>query len=291
MVWFQCEDCGENLKKPKLPNHFRICSAAKLSCIDCGEIFGQHSVQGHNQCISEAEKYGPKGQLKPSNCTPAKSKQDSKQQPDFDVNVGLSDRPPWFCRLCNTKATSQQTLLLHADGKKHRAKAKAFHAKQQPQSEQSAGDEKDATGNASSGDAAQKKKDLPAATTGVVSSNDGNGDSLTNKKRKLESSDGTGNEEVIQAEQAQGHEKKSEPKKAKKKGDEKKIKWKKLIKLTLKSQPGRALKMKKLKKLVLKSLEERGITRDASEINEKIEHKINSSSKFAVDGKHVKLLA
>ena len=27
MVWFQCEDCGENLKKPKLASHFRCCSA------------------------------------------------------------------------------------------------------------------------------------------------------------------------------------------------------------------------------------------------------------------------
>lgn len=34
--------------------------------------------------------------------------------------------------LCNTYTTSKQTLLLHADGKKHRAKARAFHAKQQP---------------------------------------------------------------------------------------------------------------------------------------------------------------
>lgn len=31
MVWFQCEDCGENLKKPKLLNHFKICSAYKVS--------------------------------------------------------------------------------------------------------------------------------------------------------------------------------------------------------------------------------------------------------------------
>lgn len=32
MVWFQCEDCGDNLKKPKLPNHFRMCSASKVLC-------------------------------------------------------------------------------------------------------------------------------------------------------------------------------------------------------------------------------------------------------------------
>ena len=32
--------------------------------------------------------------------------------------------------LCNTTTTSKQTLLGHADGRKHRAKAKAFHASQ-----------------------------------------------------------------------------------------------------------------------------------------------------------------
>lgn len=30
MVWFQCEDCGDNLKKPKLANHFNMCSASKV---------------------------------------------------------------------------------------------------------------------------------------------------------------------------------------------------------------------------------------------------------------------
>jgi hypothetical protein len=33
MVWFQCEDCGDNLKKPKLLNHFRSCSATKVLII------------------------------------------------------------------------------------------------------------------------------------------------------------------------------------------------------------------------------------------------------------------
>lgn len=44
------------------------------------------------------EKYGPKGQGKASNGTPTKPSSDSKQKPDVDINVGLSDRPPWFCR-------------------------------------------------------------------------------------------------------------------------------------------------------------------------------------------------
>ncbi|KAA3490317.1 pre-mRNA cleavage factor Im 25 kDa subunit 1-like [Gossypium australe] len=118
MVWLQGEDCGENLKKPKLPNRFRICSASKLSCIDCGVIFKQPTVQGRTQCITEAEKYGPKGQVKTPNGSNAKANKQTNEKPDIDINVGLSQRPPWVF-LCKTMATSQQTLLLHAEGKKH----------------------------------------------------------------------------------------------------------------------------------------------------------------------------
>ena len=43
------------------------------------------------------EKYGPKGQGK--NVTPGKPNKDgNKQKPEVDINVGLSERPPWFCR-------------------------------------------------------------------------------------------------------------------------------------------------------------------------------------------------
>uniref|UniRef100_A0ACD5WG36 Uncharacterized protein n=1 Tax=Avena sativa TaxID=4498 RepID=A0ACD5WG36_AVESA len=146
MVWFQCDDCGEDLKKPKLAGHFRSCSAYKLSCIDCGAVFNQDTVQGHTQCISEAEKYGPKGQNKLSNS--AQGKPDKpKPNADVDINVGLSTRPPWFCSLCNTTTTSKQTLLGHADGRKHRAKAKAYHSsqKQENGSEQIPDDKEIAT--------------------------------------------------------------------------------------------------------------------------------------------------
>lgn len=44
------------------------------------------------------EKYGPKGQGKTFNVATAKPNKDSKQRPEVDINVGLSDRPPWFCR-------------------------------------------------------------------------------------------------------------------------------------------------------------------------------------------------
>ncbi|KAL6316692.1 hypothetical protein AAG906_019623 [Vitis piasezkii] len=182
MVWFQCEDCGENLKKPKLPNHFRICSANKLSCIDCGETFGQQSVQGHTQ---------------------------------FDV--GLSERPPWFC-----------TLLLHADGKKHQAKVRAFHAANEPkQKEESIQNGNVSIENISKDESIGNKnveeakmQDPPQMGTVHDSLETENENLASKKKRKLDASDNNGdrkkvggdasgelgNGEVIQVETAEARE-------------------------------------------------------------------------------------
>ena len=46
------------------------------------------------------EKYGPKGQNKPSNGVQGKADK-PKPNADVDINVGLSTRPPWFCRCAN----------------------------------------------------------------------------------------------------------------------------------------------------------------------------------------------
>ncbi|CAL4962995.1 unnamed protein product [Urochloa decumbens] len=283
MVWFQCEDCGENLKKPKLAGHFRSCSAWKLSCIDCGEFFSQDTVQGHTQCISEAEKYGPKGQNKPSNG--AQSKPDKpKPNADVDINVGLSTRPPWVCSLCNTTTTSKQTLLLHAEGKKHRAKAKAFHSSQ-----------KQANGAEQTADVKETEA-VPTKESAQV--NDGKGgdherdeekdaakrkrmDDMSieepgNTKKQHLASSNTG--EVIQSEDG---------KSAKKT----KIKWKKIITTTLKTNPDGVMKLKKLQKLVIKELQECGVTEDKEGLRATLMDKIASSSRFSVDGKHIKLVA
>nr|ACU23970.1 unknown [Glycine max] len=302
MVWFQCEDCGDNLKKPKLSSHFRTCSAYKLSCIDCGEIFGRDTVQDHTQCITEAEKYGPKGQGKTFNVATAKPNKDSKQRPEVDINVGLSDRPPWFCSLCNTKATSKQTLLLHADGKKHRAKARAFHASKQPpvEADKSATDAKVAVEIAPNDEVRDDKiGELPKLqeSSKQTNSKPGNEISSAKKKRKLEAleddlikktkndtSVDMGNGEVIQGEESN----------FKKEGSavKNKIKWKKFIKSALKFHPDGILKMKKLRKVVLKALQESGIAvDDEAELSEALEQKINSSSRFAVENKYVRLLA
>ncbi|XP_050124078.1 UBP1-associated proteins 1C-like isoform X2 [Malus sylvestris] len=291
MVWFQCEDCGDNLKKPKVLGHFNCCSARKLSCIDCGETFGREAVQGHTQCMTEAEKYGPKGaQGKPLNGGGAKpiNNKDGKQQPDFDITVGLTKRFPWFCSLCNTKATSEQTLLLHAEGKKHRAKARAIHAaKQQPkQPEESVPDTEPPPKDTPKGEVLENKQieepkshDASRVNTEQQSPEAETYTLLKNKKRKLDASK---NDESSKKTKDNTYGKEGEL--------TTKTKWKKLITSTLKWNDG-VLKMRKLKKLVLKALEESGITDDETKLSKKLEHKINSSSKFRVDNKYVHLAA
>ncbi|KAH7572099.1 hypothetical protein ACOSQ2_015352 [Xanthoceras sorbifolium] len=325
MVWFQCEDCGENLKKPKLPNHFRICSASRLSCIDCGEIFGQQSVQSHTQCITEAEKYGPKGQAKVSSGTTAKNNKDAKQKPDVDITVGLSERPPWLCSLCNTKATSRQALLLHAEGKKHRAKARAHHfASQPPKQIEEVAKMNASTENTSNGKSADNKheeepklQNVPKVETVHDASQTLNGNLPSTKKRKIhafendskkttsDTPDETGagdvHVETANAKEAEMLSKKSKHDLLKeenmaesismntKEDTKKKMKWKKLITSALKSNPDGVMKLKKLRKLVLKSLKESGIQEDETQLCNMLEQKINSSSRFMVDDKYVRL--
>lgn len=109
-------------------------------------------------------------------------------------------------------------MLSHADGKKHRAKARAFHASKLPPKES-----EEPTPNTEAKSDVQKN-DLPMKEEVKEPNTSDEG-----KKRKLEVSESngeSGNGEVIQ-----------ETKKAKqnKKDGEKKIKWKKIITSVLKS--------------------------------------------------------
>ena len=168
--------------------------------------------------------------------------------------------------LCNTKATSKQALLLHADGKKHRGKARAFQAaKQQPkQSEESALDSNGPTKVAlieNKHVEEQKLQDTPRVDSADTNTEIENGKLPSKRKRKVDASgsDGTGNKtkdgaanEVgngkSQVERRKSDDVETQLKKAKhnalkddkatspKKEDNKKnIKWRKLIKSALKS--------------------------------------------------------
>lgn len=158
----------------------------------------------------------------------------------------------FFCSLCNTKATSKQTLLLHAEGKKHKGKARGFHAanKQSNQTGEAVSDKMPAVEETPKDEVvenghvgSEKSKDQLKAETELGNLESENGTSHTKKKRKLD--DGStektkdddpnrGNGEVIQATKAEIKPIKDEIT-VSKSLKEKKIKWKKLITSILKS--------------------------------------------------------
>lgn len=146
----------------------------------------------------------------------------------------------WLCSLCNTKATSKQALLLHADGKKHRAKVRGFLASQQQpvQTDKSVPDANGATENTPNDDKAKDDKHAEKSGEEVPSEK---------KKRKLEALEGdlskksrndtsidTGNGEVIQSDKVT-RERESKEDDTVAPHSNNKIKWKKFIKAALKS--------------------------------------------------------
>ena len=137
MVWFQCEDCGDTLKKPKVKGHAGHCSASRFSCVDCMQVFDQWSVQAHTSCVTEHEKYalsitkpGQEHLMKNSGAHGAHGGGGGPVSGASQI-VGerfLNKGPPWDCVCCNVKCTSQETLTGHAQGKKHKSKSRTAMA-------------------------------------------------------------------------------------------------------------------------------------------------------------------
>lgn len=58
MVVFQCDGCGESVKKPKAEQHVNTCRYCRaLVCLDCMRRFTDDSYKQHTSCITEAQKY------------------------------------------------------------------------------------------------------------------------------------------------------------------------------------------------------------------------------------------
>lgn len=57
MVVFECGQCNETIKKPKLAQHLQRCRSEYVSCIDCNVRFRRDEWQHHTSCVSEAQKY------------------------------------------------------------------------------------------------------------------------------------------------------------------------------------------------------------------------------------------
>ncbi|KAG0146865.1 hypothetical protein CROQUDRAFT_498382 [Cronartium quercuum f. sp. fusiforme G11] len=57
MPSFNCDGCGDVIKKPKLDSHSSRCRAS-MTCLDCSTTFpNPASWKGHTSCITEAEKF------------------------------------------------------------------------------------------------------------------------------------------------------------------------------------------------------------------------------------------
>jgi len=63
MVYFTCNACGEQVKKPAVEKHYtqkcRACSV--LTCIDCLKDFVGDDYKGHTTCMSEEQRYSKEG--------------------------------------------------------------------------------------------------------------------------------------------------------------------------------------------------------------------------------------
>ncbi|KAL9708618.1 hypothetical protein Ac2012v2_008167 [Leucoagaricus gongylophorus] len=105
MVSFQCHNCGDVVKKPKLDQHWSRCHGG-FDCIDCSTSFHSPTeYKIHTSCISEAEKYqkslykGPKsgtGQRNNSNNNQQyRDHSRSYQNGSHDYGVRGCGQPSW----------------------------------------------------------------------------------------------------------------------------------------------------------------------------------------------------
>lgn len=122
MVWFQCEGCGDSLKKPALKAHLLRCRSQAFSCIDCSERFDRVSVAGHTSCVTEHQKYALLA-TKPGGSGAGAAGPSAGQHAPTGTEF-LASSPPWVCACCNVTCTSRAALEAHAVGKKHRSKAR-----------------------------------------------------------------------------------------------------------------------------------------------------------------------
>lgn len=78
MVFFNCNACGEAVKKNQVEKHYqqqcRQCEV--LSCVDCGKEFWGDDYQKHIKCITEDEKFGGKSYKPNPNANKGEQKQE-----------------------------------------------------------------------------------------------------------------------------------------------------------------------------------------------------------------------
>ena len=123
-------------------------------------------------------------------------------------------------------------MLLHAEGKKHRAKARAFHAKNQP-----------AGGTQESNSVPVPPTDAPVSQTGEINTANGQnhskrdlkGEERSVKRKREDQKTEEQNGQVVEAEKVDNKFEKKKKVKVAKEDVDNEIKWKKIITSILKS--------------------------------------------------------
>eukprot|EP01062_Namystynia_karyoxenos_P067793 TRINITY_DN61867_c0_g1_i1.p1 TRINITY_DN61867_c0_g1~~TRINITY_DN61867_c0_g1_i1.p1 ORF type:complete len:243 (+),score=90.17 TRINITY_DN61867_c0_g1_i1:92-730(+) len=92
MPSFTCGNCGDVVKKPKVPDHARWCWTEQWSCIDCNKYFDNEQIKTHTSCVTEVERYAGKWLEKKKN---ERQKQGggAKQPPAAGAAEGQKKRP------------------------------------------------------------------------------------------------------------------------------------------------------------------------------------------------------
>jgi cell growth-regulating nucleolar protein len=84
MVSFNCNKCGDVVKKPKVQSHAAQCGTGGYSCVDCMVQFDLNTIANHRECVSETTKYQGKWQEK--KLTIRASAEGAAPRPKFSTN-------------------------------------------------------------------------------------------------------------------------------------------------------------------------------------------------------------
>lgn len=95
MVFFNCNACGEAIKKNQVEKHYRqqCRNCQVLSCVDCGKEFWGDEYAKHIKCITEDEKFGGKAYKPKPNANKGEQKQELWVQQVQDAILKLKANP------------------------------------------------------------------------------------------------------------------------------------------------------------------------------------------------------
>ncbi|VDM48405.1 unnamed protein product [Toxocara canis] len=267
MVFFNCDRCGDALKKNQIEKHKFKCRSSTYSCIDCNAVFTSVTYKDHLKCISEDQKYGGKNFVQKENKGEIKQNQWVEQVERAIKNVhepavkNVLEQIRGFANIPRKEAKFINFLLNSIRIRDRSLCSKAWkciadEAKRMREEE-------------------EKQKQKEAALTKGVDD--------------VESFDADSTKEISKETVSNGHTKEEQAATGECSAVVKsEFKWKKAIKRTLKEEGGE-MKLKKLRKTIIDQyLEGREGDEDMMSLREKFDAKLSSVG-VVIDGKLVRL--